>query len=62
MLGLGLVGSWLVAWRLAERDAALPARRAGAFAPWAVLHLLLALAAAWLLTQPMEMRGTFLGG
>jgi polyferredoxin len=60
LLGLGLVGSWLVAWRLAERDA--PANPWRAFASWGLLHLLMALAAAWLLSQPMEMRGTFLGG
>jgi hypothetical protein len=60
MLGLGLVGSWLVAWRLAEHDSPTAPRHA--FLPWAVLHLLLALAAVWLLSQPMEMRGTFLGG
>jgi hypothetical protein len=60
MLGLGLVGSLLVTWKLAGRDApAVPAR---AFAPWALLHLMLAVAAVWLLSQPMEMRGTFLGG
>jgi hypothetical protein len=54
------VGSWLVAWRLAAHDA--PPAPARAFFPWAVLHLLLVVAAAWLLAQPMEMRGTFLGG
>ena len=59
LLGLGLVGSCLVAWRLAARDGPSPLRR---FLPWALLHLLLALAAGWLLSQPMEMRGTFLGG
>jgi hypothetical protein len=60
LLGLGLVGSWLVAWRLAERD--VPAAPWRAFSSWAVLHLLLVLTAVWLLSQPMEMRGTFLGG
>jgi hypothetical protein len=60
LLGLGLVGSWLVAWRLAERD--IPAAPWRAFSSWAILHLLLVLAAVWLLSQPMEMRGTFLGG
>lgn len=60
MLGLGLVGSLLVTARLAREWA--PARPLGAFAPWAVLHLALFAAAVWLLSQPMEMRGTFLGG
>ncbi len=60
LLGLGLVGSWLVAWRLATRD--VPGAPLRGFLPWALLHLLLTLAAVWLLSQPMEMRGTFLGG
>lgn len=59
-LGLGLLGSLLVAWRIAEREHPASVRRA--FAPWAGLCLLLWLAALWLLAQPMEMRGTFLGG
>lgn len=59
-LSLGLLGSLLVAWRIAERE---PARRtAAAFAPWAALVVCLGVAAFWLLAQPMEMRGTFLGG
>ena len=59
-LGLGLLGSLLVAYRIAQRE--YPARAARAFAPWAGLCLLLWLAALWLLSQPMEMRGTVLGG
>jgi hypothetical protein len=59
-LALGLLGSLLVAWRIAERDH--PLRTAQAFAPWAGLSLLLWGVAMWLLSQPMEMRGTFLGG
>lgn len=59
-LGLGLVGSLLVAYRLAE--ATYPSRPRPAFVPWAGLCILLWLAAMWLLSQPMEMRGTFLGG
>jgi hypothetical protein len=31
------------------------------FVPWAVLSLLLAAAAFWVLLQPMEMRGVVLG-
>jgi polyferredoxin len=60
LLGLGLVGSWVVAYRLARKDS--PARPERSFVPWAALSVLLWLAAVWLLSQPMEMRGTFLGG
>jgi len=59
-LGLGLLGSLLVAFRIAERET--PGRALPAFLPWAGLALLLATTAVWLLLQPMEMRGTFLGG
>jgi ferredoxin len=58
-LGLGLLGSLLVAWRIAERDQ--PQRALRTFAPWAGLCILLGVTAIWLLSQPMEMRGTFLG-
>jgi polyferredoxin len=58
-LGLGALGSMLVAYRIAARD--YPERPVAAFVPWAVLSLMLWLAALWLLNQPMEMRGTFLG-
>jgi hypothetical protein len=59
-LSLGLVGSWIVAIRLGRQDhAAAPWR---AYLPWLVLHALLWASALWLLAQPMEMRGTFLGG
>ncbi|HVR96797.1 MAG TPA: 4Fe-4S binding protein [Thermoanaerobaculia bacterium] len=64
-LGLGLVGSLLVAYRIAERDYSEgpggPRQVLRASAPWAGLCLLLWIAAMWLLSQPMEMRGTFLG-
>jgi polyferredoxin len=56
LLVLGLTGSWIVAWRTAEREAS--GKRVQAFAPWAVLALVLFVAAMWLLSQPMEMRGT----
>jgi hypothetical protein len=59
-LSLGLLGSLLVAHRIAERD--YPVRTARAFIPWAGLFLLLAAAALWLLYQPMEMRGTMILG
>jgi polyferredoxin len=55
-LVLGLIGSWIVGWRIAEREA--PGRATRAFLPWAALALLLFVTAWWLLSQPMEMRGT----
>jgi ferredoxin len=58
-IGLGLLGSLLVAWKIAQRD--LPERAIRAFAPWAGLCLLLGATAMWLLSQPMEMRGMAMG-
>lgn len=60
LLGLGLLGSLLVGYRIAERESG--ERAVPAFLPWAGLAVLLAATAVWLLLQPMEMRGTFLGG
>ena len=59
-LSLGLIGSWLVSWSLAQETC--PGQRWPAFLPWAALHALLFAAAVWILNQPMDMRGTFLGG
>jgi hypothetical protein len=60
ILTLGLVGSLLVSYRLAESEAIDHPLRI--FAPWAGISLLLFAAALWLMSQPMEMRGTLLGG
>ena len=59
-LGLGLVLSLTVLWRLAVEDR--PERPHAIFVPWATLHLLLGATAVWLLSQPMEMRGILLRG
>jgi hypothetical protein len=59
-LGLGFLGSLLVAYRLAETDT--PEQPWPAFLPWAVLLGLLFVAAIWLMGQPMEMRGTMMAG
>jgi len=59
-LGLGLLGSLLVSYRIAEDGPA--SRPVLAFAPWAGICALLWIAAVWLMSQPMEMRGSFLGG
>ncbi len=60
-LVLGWFGSLMVAYRLAEKDAA---RFSGdtrcvwcAFLPWAAMLTLLLASAIWLMGQPMEMRG-----
>jgi len=55
-LALGLIGSLMVTYRLAQEDC--PEGPLKAFAPWAGLCILLWLSAMWLMSQPMEMRGT----
>jgi ferredoxin len=56
---LGLLGSLLISYLLAATDKmAQPVR---VFIPWAVLSLLIAVAALWVMSQPMEMRGIVLG-
>ena len=59
-MSLGLLGSWLVAWYIADEHS--PRHVWSSFSPWAVLHFLLYVSAMWIMTQPMDMRGTFLGG
>jgi polyferredoxin len=59
-LGLGLLGSLLVIYRLAEEGSEIHKGRV--FLVWASLCILLWVSALWLFSQPMEMRGTFLGG
>lgn len=59
LLSLGIVGSLLVGYRIAERD--FPRRTARAYAPWAALIALLGIVGLWLLSQPMEMRGMMVG-
>jgi polyferredoxin len=59
-LVLGLAGSLILTHRLAEEDS--PAQPRRAFAPWAVVCILVWCAALWLVLQPMDMRGTFLAG
>ncbi|HXV45024.1 MAG TPA: FesM [Anaerolineae bacterium] len=61
-LYLGLLGAWVVAFQIAlghykNRQTALRA-----FLPWAVLLLLMLVAALWIMFQPMEMRGTIFQG
>ena len=58
-LGLGLLGSLLLTYRLAADEPC--ARRWRVFAIWAALCVALWVSGLWLMSQPMEMRGTFLG-
>ncbi len=62
LLELGLLFSLVVAYRIAARKLGGGPRAARAAAPWWALAALLSLAGVWLLLQPMEMRGTMLGG
>lgn len=55
---LGLIGSLMVAWNIAQEDSAN--RTIRAFAPWMLVCLLLAASSVWLLTQPMAMRATMM--
>jgi len=58
-IALGLLGSLSVSYSMAATEKVVhPAR---VFIPWAVLSLLIAIAALWLMWQPMEMRGVVLG-
>ena len=59
-LALGLIGSLLVSYRLAQSEEVDHPFRI--FIPWAGLSLILWTAALWLMAQPMEMRGMLLGG
>lgn len=54
---LGFSASLLVAWRIATQLA--PGRKAPAFLPWAFIITLLFVTACWTMSQPMDMRGTF---
>jgi polyferredoxin len=57
---LGAMGSLAVAYRISARD--YPDRPALPTAPWAMVTMTLTAVAIWILSQPMEMRGTgFLG-
>jgi polyferredoxin len=56
---LGAIGSLAVAGSIAERDYGPRALRAAV--PWGTVVIGLASAAMWILSQPMEMRGTGLG-
>lgn len=56
VIGLGSMGSLLAAYEIARTD--LQERWWQTFTPWAALALLMAGTGVWLMSQPMEMRGT----
>jgi hypothetical protein len=55
---LGLLGSLLVSYAIAAAEELRPLR---VFVVWAALSLIIATAAFWLMSQPMEMRAVALG-
>jgi hypothetical protein len=55
---LGLLGSLLVSYAIATAEEIRPVR---VFIVWAVLALIIAVGAFWLMSQPMEMRAVALG-
>ena len=61
LLELGMLVSLTVGYRLARQEQDSAGRAARALLPWAVLIVALFFAGAWMMTQPMEMRGTILG-
>ena len=57
VLGLGLLFTLYVTWRLAQRARLQFGRAIGLVAPWAVLAMVLYAAGVWIVFQPMQMRG-----
>ena len=57
---LGTIGSLAAAYRISQRDH--HERPARSTMPWAIVVLALAIAALWILSQPMEMRGLGFAG
>ncbi len=61
LLELGMLVSLTVGFRIARQQHGSAAGAARALLPWAALILALFASGAWLMTQPMEMRGVILG-
>jgi cytochrome c oxidase assembly factor CtaG len=61
-LGVGLLFTLYVGWRLACSFRLRFARTLGLLAPWAVLALVLYSAGIWIVFQPMQMRGMMMDG
>ena len=61
LLELGMLVSLTIGYRIAKEQQGAVSKALPAFLPWAVLIVALFFTGAWLMTQPMEMRGTILG-
>ncbi|MEX0676966.1 MAG: cytochrome c oxidase assembly protein [Pirellulales bacterium] len=62
-LDFGLLVSLLVAYHIAAGDACSTWRTVRAFAPWGLVIVVLFAAGVWIVTEPMQMRGTLpMGG
>ncbi|MDE2931868.1 MAG: FesM [Chloroflexota bacterium] len=61
LLELGMLVSLTVGYRIARKQHGSMARAIRALLPWAVIIVLLFFTGAWMMTQPMEMRGIILG-
>jgi hypothetical protein len=59
LIALGTIGSWGLTAMIAAED--YPGNTTRASSPWLVLIAALAFVAAWILFQPMEMRGLGFG-
>lgn len=57
-LDLGMLLSLSTAYRIAIEMSPRPSRALKAFAPWAILIVLMFAAGIWIVLQPMQMRGT----
>ncbi|MCA9152124.1 MAG: hypothetical protein KDA92_22630, partial [Planctomycetales bacterium] len=56
---LGVVGSLIISWAIAAELE--PRAIWKVMTPWAALYAVLFATAVWIMSQPMDMRGTFLG-
>ena len=61
-LDFGLLFSLLAAYRIADCDTQSKWRSVRAFAPWGLVIVCLFAAGVWIVTEPMQMRGTLLPG
>lgn len=61
-LGVGLCLSFVVAYRIANRDAGQSVAVWRSLTPWFVLMLLFYFSCVWVLLQPMQMRGAGMSG